>query len=229
MLAPATALPADFVAGNHFDKYRTRNPLYQVLVGGFLANARELLALARPASILEVGCGPGDLMDRLLSNPGNPDAIAAKYIGTDISAEQIAIATQRYPQRAFQTADVYALPFRDRSFDLVIASEVLEHLTDPAAAVDEITRVTDHCALISVPREPLWRVLNVLRGRYLARGGNTPGHVQHFSPAVVRALVRRRLEIAAERRPLPWVILLGRRTQAPMNDRDRRLRRSAHV
>ena len=45
----------------------------------------------------------------------------------------------------------------------------------------EIRRVTTSHALLSVPREPIWRMLNFLRGKYWSSGGNTPGHLQHWS------------------------------------------------
>jgi hypothetical protein len=54
-------------------------------------------------------------------------------------------------------------------------------------------------------------VLNVLRGKYLAAWGNTPGHLQHFSRAAIRRLVASRFQIVAESHPLPWTMLLARR------------------
>ena len=65
--------------------------------------------------------------------------------------------------------------------------------------------------LLSTPREPLWRALNVLRGKYLRDLGNTPGHVQHWSAEGLLALARTELRVVAERRPLPWTVVLGER------------------
>ena len=73
------------------------------------------------------------------------------------------------------------LPFADGEFDLAAAIEVLEHVPDPERAVAEMARVARRHLLVSVPREPLWRALNVARGAYLRELGNTPGHVNHFS------------------------------------------------
>ncbi len=201
-----------FVAGNYFDKYRSRNPIHRLLMAGFLGRARKLLALARPRSVLEVGCGNGDLAAHLLGASG-----VARYVGTDVSGEQVAAARQLYPGRFFLQASAYALPFADRRFDAVIACEVFEHLEDPAAALCEVERVCGRYLLLSVPWEPWWRVLNVLRGKYLSAWGNTPGHVQHFSRRGIRRLVASRFEIVAEYRPLPWTMLLARRRRAGAN------------
>jgi hypothetical protein len=63
--------------------------------------------------------------------------------------------------------------------------------------------------LVSTPWEPLWRILNVMRGRYLRELGNTPGHIQHFTRAELERLASTSLRVLARRRPIPWTILLG--------------------
>lgn len=199
------------VSGNYFDKYATANPVYRRLVGRFVRCARQLIDLARPAEVIEVGCGPGELAGRLFALDRGWAAGPVQYIGIDVSAEQVSIARQRWPHLRFEVASAYGLPFADRSADLVMACEVLEHLDDPALAVAELARVSRKWVLISVPWEPVWRMLNVARGRYLARVGNTPGHVRHFSRAAVHRLVGAQLQIVAERRPLPWTMLLAAR------------------
>ena len=61
-----------------------------------------------------------------------------------------------------------------------------------------------------MPREPIWRLLNLARGKYVAELGNTPGHVQHWSSAAFLRLVRRYFEVLAVRTPLPWTMALCR-------------------
>jgi hypothetical protein len=60
---------AEFIGGNYFDKYRSKNPIHQWLMRGFLSSVRELLASIEYGSVLEVGCGPGDLATRTLPPP----------------------------------------------------------------------------------------------------------------------------------------------------------------
>jgi len=89
-----------------------------------------------------------------------------------------------------------------------VACEVLEHLEDPEPALVALARVTRHHLFASVPREPLWRVLNLARGRYLGRLGNTPGHLQHWSRAAFVRLLSRHFVVRALRTPLPWTQVL---------------------
>ena len=64
--------------------------------------------------------------------------------------------------------------------------------------------------LVSVPREPLWRALNMARGAYLTDLGNTPGHVNHWSRRGFEALLSRHGEVVETRSPFPWTMTLVR-------------------
>ena len=64
--------------------------------------------------------------------------------------------------------------------------------------------------LVSVPREPLWRALNMARGAYLRELGNTPGHVNHFTKRAFGALLARHGEIVEICSPFPWTMILVR-------------------
>jgi SAM-dependent methyltransferase len=133
------------------------------------------------------------------------------YLGIDIDETEIEIARKQHPQLSFQAGSAYELPVESNSFDLVIACEVLEHLEDPAKALAEIDRVANRWVLVSVPWEPTWRILNVIRGKYWRSFGNTPGHVQHFSRRDFVALLSSRFEIVAIKTPMPWSMALCRK------------------
>jgi 2-polyprenyl-3-methyl-5-hydroxy-6-metoxy-1,4-benzoquinol methylase len=106
--------------------------------------------------------------------------------------------------------DAGELPFAAAEFDLVSAIEVLEHLPDPASTVAEMARCARRHLLVSVPREPLWRALNIARGAYLSTLGDTPGHLNHWSKRSFVRLLARHGEVAEIRTPLPWTMLLVR-------------------
>ncbi len=144
--------PADFVAGNVCDKYRTKNPLYQRLMAGFLKSCRELLAGLRAERVLEVGCGPGDLARSLGAEV--PWFAAARYLGSDVSLEEVGTAAAGSAGGRFLAASVYRLPFPDAAFDCVVACEVFEHLEHPQAALAEVERVASGHLLLSVPGSP---------------------------------------------------------------------------
>jgi hypothetical protein len=69
--------------------------------------------------------------------------------------------------------------------------------------------VSRRALLVSTPHEPLFRGLNLLRGAHWSRLGNTPGHIQHFSPRSLERLVRRAMRVTQQRRVLPWIVLLA--------------------
>jgi len=121
-----------------------------------------------------------------------------RFVASDVDTSRLSGAFA--PTITFLEASVYGLPFEDRQFELVVCCEVLEHLKEPEAGFAELCSVGE-AVLVSVPWEPVWRLLNVLRGQYLSHFGNTPGHVQHFRRRGLRRLTRGRARILAERRP----------------------------
>lgn len=190
------------VVGNAEAKYDHPNPIGRRLVAGFKRAVGDLYLETCPDSALEVGCGEGLLSDHLirLRRP-------ARFEACDVDLSRVAPGLD--PALRFETASIYQLPHADCSVDLVIACEVLEHLEDPAAGLAELTRVARRAVLISTPWEPVWRLLNLARGRYVRALGNTPGHIQHFSRRGLVALAGAHLRVAAVRRPLPWTVILG--------------------
>ena len=193
------------VVGNVYDKYGTKNPIARALMRGFLGAVTELYARVAPESVLEVGAGEGRLAMRLVASTARRPA---RFVVSDLELDHLDADLEASIERC--RASVYELPFADASFDLVVCCEVLEHLDTPDRALAEIARVARRAVIVSTPREPLWRALNVARGRYLRDLGNTPGHVQHFSRRALERLVSTRLEIVERRSPLPWTVLLAR-------------------
>ena len=83
-------------------------------------------------------------------------------------------------------------------------------MPDPEATVAEMARVAARHLLVSVPREPLWRGLNMARGAYWRSLGNTPGHVNHWSKRSFVELMSRHGQVEEARSPFPWTMLLVR-------------------
>ena len=193
------------VVGNFEDKYTSHNPIARLLVSGFLDAVTELFVLAGPRDkqVLEVGCGEGKLATHLIRNAPAP----ARYLATDVSLETVGAGVD--PRIEFGAASIYELPFATDSFDLVVCCEVLEHLEHPAHGLAELSRVARERVLISTPWEPVWRAMNMARGKYLRELGNTPGHIQHFTRRELQALAATYLDIHEQRTPLPWTAILG--------------------
>ena len=195
------------VLGNFEDKYASQNPIARALVRGFLDAVTELLLQAKPEGkrILEVGCGEGKLATQLLHAIPTP----ARYLATDLSLDRLRDNHALDPRVESMEASIYELPFADDSFDIVVCCEVLEHVEDPVAGLAELARVSGGKVLLSTPWEPVWRAMNMARGKYLRQLGNTPGHIQHFTRRQLESLARRSLDILAVRKPLPWTVILG--------------------
>lgn len=198
-------LDAGVVVGNRFDKYGSRNPLVRWFMSQFETGLDQLLAQATGvSSVLEVGCGEGHITARLARTFPQ-----ASVLGTDFSNTILGIARREYPEHHFEQRSIYDVG-GDGPYDLVVACEVFEHLEDPERALEAVVAASRQWVVVTVPREPLWRVLNVVRGRYLRDLGNTEGHVQHWSRRQILAFLSTRLDIVDTRAPLPWTQVLAR-------------------
>lgn len=191
------------VVGNVYDKYESSNPIARLLMARFLRAVTGLYQRVAPETVLEVGCGEGKLADHLVKAGPRPE----EFHAVDLELTQIKRGLD--PLIFFRNASIYELPYEDDQFDLVVCCEVLEHLERPADGMVELARVAKRAVLISTPWEPVWRAMNMARGKYVREWGNTPGHIQHFSRAGLIALAQTRLKIVAKRTPLPWTVLLG--------------------
>jgi 2-polyprenyl-3-methyl-5-hydroxy-6-metoxy-1,4-benzoquinol methylase len=196
------------VTGNTYDKYGSTNPVVRRLMARFEATLDELFTQADPQSLLDVGCGEGVLTHQWAQRLGD----SRRVVGIDLDdpALHAEWAKRTAPNLEYRVMKAENLPFADDEFDLAAAIEVLEHVPDPEHTVAEMARVAKRWLLVSVPREPLWRALNMARGAYWKDLGNTPGHVNHWSKGSFVALLSRHGEVVQARSPFPWTMLLVR-------------------
>ncbi|MBV8432404.1 MAG: class I SAM-dependent methyltransferase, partial [Solirubrobacterales bacterium] len=171
--------------GNTYDKYGSRNPVVRRLMAGFEQALAELFRRVQPESVLDVGCGEGVLTQRWAEA-----LVGRPVVGLDLADPRLEAQWERRAgtNLSFMTGRGERLPFGRREFDLVAAIETLEHVQTPEQTLIEMRRVARRHVLISVPREPLWRFLNLARGAYVSQLGNTPGHVNHWSRQGLEAL-----------------------------------------
>lgn len=162
--------------GNFFDKYNNSNKIVKYLMNGFFSSIKELLKDIKFKNVMEAGCGEGYVSDFVYRNYRN-----LHIDSFDISEKVINQAKKDFPYINFSTGSIYKIECEDNTYDLVIASEVLEHLEEPQRALKELMRISKRYILLSVPNEPIWRILNMARGKYIKDFGNTPGHIQNWN------------------------------------------------
>ena len=206
-MSDVTVSSDGIVTGNTYDKYGSTNPVVKRLMAGFEEALGDLFAQAAPASVLDVGCGEGVLVHRWALE--RPDA---RLVGIDLEEPSIQAgwAEREAPNLEYRVMQAENLPFADGEFELASAVEVLEHVPDPEHTVAEMARCASRNLLVSVPREPLWRGLNMARGAYWKELGNTPGHLNHWSRRAFVRLLSRHGEVVEVRSPFPWTMLLVR-------------------
>lgn len=186
-------------------KHESKNPLLRLALGHFTRTLCRVVAELRPRAVLDVGCGEGYMLDALRRS-----GLGASLSGVDTSADAIAVARARLGDGVrLEVADARGLVGLD-GFDVVLMLEVLEHLDDPDRMLDVLADGVRGHVVLSVPHEPLFRGLNLLRGHHLARLGNHPEHVQQFTRAGFLAVVRRRFDVLAAPIVPPWTMVVAR-------------------
>ena len=203
------------VAGNHYDKYHSKNPIEKKLMKGFFDSVSVLFDIAGkdgdPVRILEAGCGEG--MFTSFVRERFPKSLIEAF---DVEDEVVDKAVKSFTDKGieFFTGSIYEIPKEDDSIPLVVCSEVLEHLEDPVRALKELKRIGSCYIFLSVPNEPIWRILNMCRFKYLKDLGNTPGHINHYSKKGFLMLIESAdgIEVVAYKKSLPWQMVLLKKT-----------------
>lgn len=156
-------------------KYTHPNTVYQWLNRQFRQALLALLGGCGARTMLEVGCGEGFLLAFLAQHL--PQASLA---GLDLAPDATRYARAQCPAAVrLLVADGNRLPFKSSAFDVVLCSEVLEHLTDVEPALAELKRISRRYVVVSVPREPYFSFLTRLA--IWLRQAEDPEHVQFWT------------------------------------------------
>lgn len=185
------------------------------LLDGYFSSVEALVAESgvterKQAKAVEIGCGEGFSTQRLRNMlPNNVKLQASEFV-----ADLVPKAQKRNPDVPIIEESIYETTYKDNTFDLVFLLEVLEHLDHPDMALQELARIIkpDGYLVLGVPREPLWCTLNMARGKYLTRLGNTPGHLNHWPSFALKRFVSRHFgPVISKRSPLPWTQVLSQK------------------
>lgn len=164
------------------------------------------------ATAIEIGCGEGLSTERLNKLiPNNITLEASEFVDN-----QVKLAKKNNPGMKITKESIYELKHKDNEFDLVFLPEVLEHLDFPDKGLEELKRITkkNGYLILGVPNEPLWRILNMGRGKYWKYLGNTPGHLNHWSSwGLVKEVEKSYGPVLVKKTPLPWTIVLAKKNE----------------
>lgn len=193
------------VVGTSGDKLTNTNPIARYLMRNFDHKLLELIRQQEASSILEIGCGEGHVTEILLQHT------QARILATDISHSLIESARARMqdPRIEFRAVKLEETEIDFRP-DLLVCCEVLEHLEDPRAGLQRLAAFQAGRYILSVPREPIFRGMNMARGAYFKDFGNSPGHLHHWSKSAFIRLLSSYFHVIESRSPLPWTMVLCR-------------------
>jgi SAM-dependent methyltransferase len=175
---PSTAVAHQ---SNNLSKWEYPNALYQRVLALYLDRVHGLLVATGARRVLDAGCGEG-VVYRAMRERG----FRGEWTGADVSEGAIAYARSRSPDVPWHIAALDRLPFEPGGFDVVLCSQVLEHVPNPSAARNGIARVARQL-IVSVPWEPAFRTLTALS--IFAGVGRDPGHVNFWSSRGFRAFL----------------------------------------
>lgn len=189
---------------DNYKKHTTTNPVQKWLIGRFYTTLFSVLKPLKVSSILDAGCGEGISLSLL-----QEQKIGKKLEGIDFLPAAIKIGKKAHPALTLKEGTIYDLPYKTNSFDLVMATEVLEHLEDPQKALSEVVRVSKKYVLLSVPNEPFFMGANLLRGKNIKRFGNDIEHINHWSfLGFEKFVTKEKLTVVKRKYPFPWTMLL---------------------
>ena len=166
----------NYQGGNIYNKYTSKNLLVRKLMNKYFEDLNSLITPIKEEidSAIEIGCGEGYITQYI-------NDMGINIEGADIYEQIINVASNLHPSIEFHVRSIYELTRYDNTYDLVLATEVLEHLDHPERAVQEMSKVSNQYVFISVPNDALLRLANITRLKYLEDLGNTPGHINHWS------------------------------------------------
>ena len=191
--------------GNFYDKYNSKNPIVNILMQDFSRNLNSLVDATQTKDVHEVGCGEGYWVSEWASKGLKTQGSDFSSLAIDMAKENLKSLNQ---EADLKIKEIYDLTPEVDSATLVICCEVLEHLEQPRRALEALRNIAKPYLILSVPREPIWSILNMLRGKYWSNLGCTPGHIQKWSKSEFITLVGEYFEILETRSPLPWTMIL---------------------
>lgn len=177
-----------FMPKDHMNElYNSKNPLVKFIHAGRLNSIVKIIPRKSGLKILDAGCGEGHLIEKLYKNNSNNICY-----GIDITEIALQKAKERCPYAKFEKKDLSKIDFDDNFFDIVICTEVLEHIFEYKTVIEELKKVVkdDGYLIITFPNETLWTTGRFLLGRKPIKASD---HVNSFNPNKISSAVNMKL------------------------------------
>lgn len=188
----------------NFEKHTTKNPIGKIFLDNFLNTAVASIKHLNIDSVLDVGCGEGFTLARF-----KKEKIGKVYEGIEADDVAIELSKKLYPSLNIKKGDIYTLPYKSNFFDLVVCTEVLEHLDEPRKAYKELIRVSRKYILLSVPNEPWFTFQRMARFQNIMHFGAHPEHIQHWTYSAFLKFVKvKNVKLIEKKLPIPWTMVL---------------------
>ncbi len=188
----------------NYQKYTHPNPLQQRLIRSFLSTVADMVERSSVRTVLDVGCAEG-----FVSQHVRRYVDGVILFGVDLDVKALARGRVLHPGLRMVVGDALNLPMGNGCVDMVMCTEVLEHIPTPERALAELTRVTRGHLLLSVPWEPWFRLANLARLKNISRLGNDPEHVNHWTARGFRRFLHQYVEVIEHHITFPWQIILA--------------------
>ena len=195
----------EWMPEDHMDKlYNSSNLLVRYVHVKRLDTIAQMIPPQGNLKILDAGCGEGHLIDKLHRKNSE-----ASYYGIDIAEPAMRRFKERCPYAELRTMDLITIGFEDEFFDIIICSEVLEHIHEYETVTAEMGRTLKKGGnlIITFPNERLWTF-----SRFLLRRNPVKeiGHINSFNPGKMKAAVKMK-PVAQVNLPfgLPFWLSLG--------------------
>ncbi len=170
------------------------------ITGAFIEKILAKLKENNPKNILDIGCGTGYITDMIKRD------MDVNIICCDMNSNRITFARDQFHLETI-IGDISHLPFKNSSFDTVLAIEIIEHLPNLESAIMEIKRVTKKNVIITVPNDPYFALANFLRGKNFNTFGNPPDHLHHFNKKTLKSTLSKYfLTVEVSRNAFLWLI-----------------------
>jgi SAM-dependent methyltransferase len=197
----------DDTGKRHRHKYENTNFIHRLTLGRFLDAIGREIKFLNLEHTLDFGCGEGLFLQELKQR----GIIFKNLFGIDLRSDAVLDAQTLLPEYQFETVDLLSWDKPERSFDLVIASQVLEHLPNPDIFLKKLVLLSNRFLLFTVPWEPWFRLTNLARGRDLPRFGNHPEHINHWRKDSFKRFIEPHATITKLYTIFPFIIAIVKR------------------